>query len=269
MAPFGVVAKSLFLGDYVDRGDHSVECILYLLIAKVLMPEKVHLLRGNHEMRQVQAVFTTLKECRDKFDGEVGDRLWESLNQVFDCMPFAALIDEHIFAAHGGIPASGHLETLLTVPKPLKNPIECGNSSAWEALWNDPTPEEETGFPYNLPGTATLFPKYPAGFSHNTKRSTALFYSQEALDLFLARNGLTALIRAHEVKEKGFHFQMDGRMITVFRYLFYFSSTSFTKTVCFYSCSHYLGSTNKSAVIYVDENGKMRPIQIETDYQFA
>lgn len=47
----------IFLGDFVDRGSHSLETICLLLSLKVLYPEQIHLIRGNHEDSQININF--------------------------------------------------------------------------------------------------------------------------------------------------------------------------------------------------------------------
>lgn len=102
----------LFLGDYVDRGLQCLECVGYLLSLKVQLPTKVFLLRGNHETRDVNGweehygERSFIYQCRSRFGDDLGYRVWEACNQVFDRLPLAAVIDQDIFCVHGGIPRS-------------------------------------------------------------------------------------------------------------------------------------------------------------------
>ena len=47
----------LFLGDYVDRGMFGLELLAYIFAQKIMLPEKVFLLRGNHEVKAVNVSF--------------------------------------------------------------------------------------------------------------------------------------------------------------------------------------------------------------------
>ncbi|CAF1064943.1 unnamed protein product [Rotaria sordida] len=140
--PFLTPASFLFLGDYVDRGKHGLEVVLYLFAMKYLCPKKVFLLRGNHEVRNVQKAFTFHRECILRFQETEGNKVWETINSVFDVLPLAAVIDDQILCVHGGIPSptscpGDFISTVNRIPIPLYAP-EKQSDLAWQLMWNDP-----------------------------------------------------------------------------------------------------------------------------------
>ncbi|KAH7820659.1 putative protein phosphatase 1, catalytic subunit, alpha-like [Monocercomonoides exilis] len=183
--------KYLFLGDYVDRGRQSIEVICLLLAYKIKYPDRVFLLRGNHESPIVQRVFGFYDECKARYTLN----LWKSFTDCFNTLPLCAIIGKKIFCTHGGLSPMLHsLDQIRNIIRPTDIP---DHGLLSDLVWADPD------------CTVDLW-------SEMSMRGSSCLFGSKALQNFLLRNNFDLFVRAHEVALEGFHLHFDNRLVTLF-----------------------------------------------------
>ncbi|CAD5230743.1 unnamed protein product [Bursaphelenchus okinawaensis] len=207
--PFKV--RYLFLGDYIDRGKHSIEVIMLLLACKVKYPKNIYLLRGNHELKNINKVYGFFEAIKKRYnsDTQLVDDLYLFFNEVFSFMPYAALVSRKILCMHGGI--SPRLNSLDDIRKLKRGRLVMEkNTLEQDLLWSDPQ-------------------KGVKGYEQNKIRSVSVLFGEEAVKETLARLKIDMVIRAHQVVEFGYAFFANRSVITVF------SAARYTEDLCNYA----------------------------------
>ncbi|KAJ2816370.1 3',5'-cyclic-nucleotide phosphodiesterase (PDEase) (3':5'-CNP), partial [Coemansia erecta] len=216
----------LFLGDYVDRGYFSVECLLYLYALKLRHPQTVFMLRGNHECRHLTDYFTFKLECLHKYS----ERVYEAAVESFCALPLGAVVNGQFLCIHGGLSPELHtlddLRSLDRFREPPTHGLMC------DLLWADPV--EDFGHEKNK-----------SFFVHNYARGCSYFFSYAATCAFLERNGLLSLVRAHEAQDAGYRMYRKSK------------TTGFPAVITLFSAPNYLDAYNNKAAVLKYENNVM------------
>jgi len=180
----------LFLGDYVDRGKQSLETVCLLLCYKIKFPEKVTLLRGNHESSVTNRIYGFYEECKRRYNV----RIWRSFTELFNWLPVAAIIDEKILCMHGGLsPELKNLQNITEISRPTDIP---DTGLLCDLLWSDPD-------------------KDCVEYDEND-RGVSVIFGEKIVQDFNKKNDLDLIIRAHQVVDDGYEFFAQRQLITIF-----------------------------------------------------
>jgi diadenosine tetraphosphatase ApaH/serine/threonine PP2A family protein phosphatase len=180
----------IFMGDFVDRGYYSLETFTLLLVLKARYPNRVTLLRGNHESRQITQVYGFYDECQQKYGNA---NAWKYCTQVFDYLCLAAIVDGRILCVHGGLsPDIRTLDQIRTIPRNQEIPHE---GAFCDLMWSDP--EDIETWQVSSRGAGWLF----------GSRVTLEFNHINRIDL---------VARAHQLVQEGYKYHFPERsLVTV------------------------------------------------------
>ncbi|CAL9732044.1 serine/threonine-protein phosphatase 2B catalytic subunit A1 [Monosporozyma unispora] len=218
----------LFLGDYVDRGSFSFECLIYLYSLKLNFPDHFWLLRGNHECRHLTSYFTFKNEILHKYNITVYDECCQS----FNALPLAALMNEQYFCVHGGI--SPELKSIEDVNTKINRFKEIPSRGLMcDLVWADPIEEyDDDETDENL-------------FTPNQIRGCSYAFTYKASCEFLQRTGLLSIIRAHEAQDAGYRMYKNTKTL------------GFPSLLTLFSAPNYLDTYKNKAAILKYENNVM------------
>lgn len=147
---------------------------------KVRFKDRIFILRGNHESRQITQVYGFYDECLRKYGSA---NVWKYFTDLFDYFPLTAVVENSIFCLHGGLsPSIDTLDTIRTLDRVQEVPHE---GAMCDLLWSDPDDRQGWGI---------------------SPRGAGYTFGQDISEQFNHTNGLKLVSRAHQlVMEVGRH----------------------------------------------------------------
>nr|XP_043635627.1 probable serine/threonine-protein kinase DDB_G0271402 isoform X2 [Erigeron canadensis] len=180
----------LFMGDYVDHGYYSVETVTLLVALKVRYPQRITILRGNHESRLITQVYGFYDECLRKYGNA---NVWKIFTDLFDYFPLTALVESEIFCLHGGLsPSIDTIDNIRNFDRIQEVPYE---GPMCDLLWSDP--DDRCGWGISSEGRGYKFGK-------------------DISEQFNYTNKLKLIARAHQLVMEGYHWGHERNLVTIF-----------------------------------------------------
>lgn len=266
----GQIDKLVFLGDYTDRGAHNTEVITLVCTLKMLFPENVYLLRGNHEDVQYQLLTSSRptlfddyiqKYVRADFDIRTEQATYEEcsefcdvINDLYTKMPALATIScegagWRGLCVHAGIPRPLFCDISMIGDTRNVNLRTCNSlekAVLEDALWN----ELDTNIADD-------------DFHFNEARGGGHKYGHATLLKFLRNNGLSFLVNGH------IHRTSLCMIGNVMKHAEILSSRGFpisdfgTEAIARSACNALIVNAAGHDVISIDDDGTDSPARIQ------
>lgn len=224
----------LFLGDFVDRGYYSLESFLLLLCLKIRYPDRITLIRGNHETRQITMTYGFYEECQRKYGTSA---VWRMCCDVFDYLALAALVGGPggVFCVHGGLsPQVRRIDDIKAIDRKQEVPHQ---GPMCDLLWSDPADSglDEDGEDTVMANSNNdgLGANGNSGSSSKAKakvewpppsdytawgvstRGAGYTFGAAPVHAFNYMNDTTLIARAHQLVMEGYKEMFDGELVTV------------------------------------------------------
>ncbi|CAL1133165.1 unnamed protein product [Cladocopium goreaui] len=179
----------LFLGNYVNRGIQGSDVLVTLMAYKCQFPEKLYMLRGRHDCRQIARMSEFYEEvCR-----LYSRKLWRSFIDVLNHLPLCARVNGRVFCVSGGIsPELRHLEQINELHRPLEVPEE---GLLTDLLWSDPTDCQGWG---------------------PSDRGLSYTFGQDVFEEFCETNHIELMVRGMQLSQHGYEYFFQQRLVNVF-----------------------------------------------------
>lgn len=182
-----------FMGDYVDRGYHSVETISLLFALKVRYPSRITLLRGNHESRSLTKVYGFYDECLQKFSSYLP---YKYFMETFDLLPLCAVVGDSLFLVHGGIsPELDRIDNLNLIERRMEIP---NDSIVSDLMWSDPNDDDDALEDWEL-----------------SSRGAGYVFGPGAVKRFNETNGIDCILRSHQIAYSGYRYMFKNTLCIV------------------------------------------------------
>eukprot|EP00051_Salpingoeca_urceolata_P017950 m.249279 g.249279 ORF g.249279 m.249279 type:complete len:305 (-) comp19087_c4_seq1:31-945(-) len=179
----------VFMGDFVDRGHYSLETFTRLLTLKAKYPDRIVLLRGNHETRQITQVYGFYDECQNKYGNA---NAWRYCTNVFDLLSIAAIIDNQVMCVHGGLsPDVTSIDQIRLIERNQEIP---NDGPFCDLVWSDPD---------DIEGWAV------------SPRGAGYLFGTKVAEEFCRYNSLNLICRSHQLVQEGLKYMFNDKLVTV------------------------------------------------------